>query len=213
MNIATYSMKSHADHKISDNFKVREFACKDKSDEVKIADDLVVALEKIRAYFKSPVNVNSGYRTENYNKKIGGASKSQHVLGTAADIQIRGVSPRSIAQYAESIGLGGIGLYEYSGKDEYRSFAHVDVREKRARWLRTDPSGKDINVSNFNETLRKGSVGPSVVALQSTLGIRATGIYDEATEGAVRAYQIQHSVIPYDGIAGPKTLSSLGLKL
>ena len=72
-------------------------------------------LQDIRDHFKKAVNINSAYRTEAYNKKVGGASKSQHLYGKAADIVISGVKPREIAEYAESKGVGGIGLYEYGG--------------------------------------------------------------------------------------------------
>lgn len=70
----------------------------------------------------------SGYRTEAYNKKIGGAAKSQHMLGMAADIAIAGISPLAVAQYAEFLqpASGGIGVYS--------TFTHVDVRADRARW-------------------------------------------------------------------------------
>lgn len=68
----------------------------------------------------------SGYRTEAYNRKIGGAPKSQHMLGMAADIAIAGISPLEVAQYAEFLqpGAGGIGVYS--------TFTHVDVRTGRA---------------------------------------------------------------------------------
>ena len=195
--IGTYSLKQHADHALSPHFVVKEFACKDGSDAVKIADALVQALEAIRAHFGKPVKIGSGYRTPEYNKKIGGAKSSQHMLGTAADIRI----------------AGGVGLYEYSGKDESRSFCHVDVREKRARWLRTDPNGKDVNVQGFEgdtarPALRRGDRGSYVEALQRALGLAADGIFGPNTEGAVRAYQIQHG-LKGDGIVGPLTWKAM----
>jgi hypothetical protein len=48
-------------------------------------------LEKIRIHFGRPVNVNSGYRGPALNKAIGGAKKSQHLTGQAADIEIAGI--------------------------------------------------------------------------------------------------------------------------
>ena len=62
------------------------------------------------------------------NEKIGGAKASQHVLGTAADITVSGVSPSAVAAYAETLlpGAGGIG--------RYANFTHIDVREQKARW-------------------------------------------------------------------------------
>ena len=55
-------------------------------------------------------------------------SNSQHTKGTAADIVVKGVTPKAAAQYAEHLmpNSGGIGLYS--------SFTHVDTRSKRSRW-------------------------------------------------------------------------------
>ena len=137
----TYSKKASGNKKLSENFTVSEFACKDGSDKIIIDTALVELLQKIRNHFKSPVTITSGYRNAAYNKKVGGAPNSQHCLGTAADIVISGVTPLEIAQYAEYLlgKSGGIGLY--------KSFTHVDVRKNRARWDNT--SGKEVSVSGF----------------------------------------------------------------
>ena len=138
----TYSKKASGNKKLSDNFTVSEFACKDGSDKIIIDTALVELLQKIRNHFKSPVTITSGYRNAAYNKKVGGAPGSQHCLGTAADIVISGVTPLEIAQYAEHLlgTSGGIGLY--------KNFTHVDVRKNRARWDNT--SGREISVSGFS---------------------------------------------------------------
>jgi zinc D-Ala-D-Ala carboxypeptidase len=43
-------------------------------------------LDPAREWLKSPVNVNSGYRSKKVNKAVGGSAKSQHLKGQAADI-------------------------------------------------------------------------------------------------------------------------------
>lgn len=136
----TYSLKKDGSKKLSANFKVKEFACKDGSDSIIIDSDLVVVLQKIRDHFGKAVTINSAYRNAAYNKKVGGASKSQHVYGKAADIVVSGVSPEKVAQYAEYLmpKKGGIGLYP--------SFTHVDVRANRSRWKN---NGKEVTVSGF----------------------------------------------------------------
>ena len=63
MAIKTYSMKRDGNKKISNNFSVCEFACKDGNDKVLIDTDLVQILQKIRDHFLKPIVVNSGYRT------------------------------------------------------------------------------------------------------------------------------------------------------
>ena len=126
--VKTYSLKKDGSNKLSANFVVSEFACKDGSDKVLIDTELVEILQKIRNYFGKPIIITSAYRNDTYNRKIGGVSNSQHVKGTAADICISTVEPAEIAKYAEYImpGKGGIGLYS--------NFVHVDVRANRSRW-------------------------------------------------------------------------------
>ena len=45
-------------------------------------------LQPIRDSLEMPVRVTSGYRCEKLNKYIGGSSRSQHVKGEAADIEL-----------------------------------------------------------------------------------------------------------------------------
>ena len=140
-SIKTYSVKKDGGTYLSDNFKVKEFACNDGSDTVLISDELVGLLQNIRNHFGAAVTINSAYRTESYNKKIGGATKSQHVNGTAADIVVKGATPLEVAQYVEHImpDSGGIGVYQ--------SFTHVDVRTSRSRW--DNRSGSEAVVSGW----------------------------------------------------------------
>ena len=139
--IKTYSVKKDGGTYLSDNFKVKEFACNDGSDTVLISDELVDLLQKIRDHFGVAVTINSGYRTSAYNKKVGGATNSQHVKGTAADIVAKGVTPLEVAQYAEYLmpNSGGIGVYQ--------TFTHVDVRADRSRW--DNRSGSEVTVSGW----------------------------------------------------------------
>ena len=139
--VKTYSVKKDGSTYLSKNFKVSEFKCNDGSDTVLISDKLVGLLQNIRNHFSAAVTINSAYRTESYNKKIGGATKSQHVNGTAADIVVKGVTPLEVAQYVEHImpDSGGIGVYQ--------SFTHVDVRTSRSRW--DNRSGSEVVVSGW----------------------------------------------------------------
>lgn len=133
MAVRTYSVKRDGETKLNAYFKVREFACHDGSDTVLIDDALVQLLGYIRTYFGKPVTINSGYRTVDYNKKVGGVSNSQHVQGKAADIVVQDVPPRAVASYLESLfPLHGIGLYP--------SFVHVDTRGKKSYWVNSGSS-------------------------------------------------------------------------
>lgn len=136
VTIKAYSLKKEGNSKLSDHFKVREFACPDGSDTVFNAPQLMVVLESIRKHFGNKpllIHRGGGYRTAAYNAKQNDAVYSQHQYGTAADISIKGVTPRQLAAYVETLmpNTGGIGVYD---SDAHGHFVHVDVREKKARW-------------------------------------------------------------------------------
>ena len=71
MSIITYSMKKDWNKKLSKNFCAYEFACNDRSDEFKVATELVETLQQIRDHFGKPVLISSAYRTPAYNISIG----------------------------------------------------------------------------------------------------------------------------------------------
>ena len=126
--VNAYSKATDGGKQLAKNFKVREFACKDGSDVIFISMDLVELLQKIRDHFGKPVTIHSAYRTVTYNNKVDGAAQSQHLYGAAADIAVSGVSPKVVAEFAETLlpKTGGIGIYS--------TFTHVDVRAARSRW-------------------------------------------------------------------------------
>lgn len=118
--------------KLSKNFNSTEFDCHGSGccSATEIDPRLVEYLQAIRDHFGVAVTINSAYRCEKHNAKIGGASKSKHKYGQAADISVKGIAPAEVAKYAESIGILGIGLYE--GKDG--NFVHVDTRTTKSFW-------------------------------------------------------------------------------
>lgn len=128
VEINAYSKAKDGSKKLSANFTVKEFACKDGSDAVLTAPRLVMVLQSIRSHFGVPVVIHSAYRTPQYNKQVDGVAHSQHCYGTAADITVRGQKPVDVAAYARKImpDWGGVGIYG--------SFCHIDVREIKADW-------------------------------------------------------------------------------
>lgn len=68
------------------NFNRAEFACKCGNCSIKINPALVQGLQAVRDAYGKPLTISSGHRCAAYNKRIGGASGSQHILGNAADI-------------------------------------------------------------------------------------------------------------------------------
>lgn len=128
MAIKAYSKAKDGNKKLSTNFRVKEFACTDGSDPIFIDSDLVNVLQKIRAHFGKSVTITSAYRTPGKNKAVGGKAYSQHLYGRAADIKVKGVSPKKVAAYAETLlkNKGGIGTYN--------TFVHIDTRTTKSRW-------------------------------------------------------------------------------
>lgn len=128
VEINAYSKAKDGAKKLSGNFKVSEFACRDGSDAVLVAPRLVMVLQTIRDHFGTAVTINSAYRTPQYNTKVGGVDHSQHCYGTAADITVKGQTPEAVAAYARTLmpDWGGVGVYD--------SFCHIDIREQKADW-------------------------------------------------------------------------------
>lgn len=124
-----YSLFHQGTHQISKHFKVKELAQKDfRCDKVIVDSELIDVLEDIRAHFNKPVIVTSGYRTPEYNAKIGGVKNSQHTKGTAADIKVSDIPAKKVQKYLkrkypDKYGIGS-----------YLNFTHIDVRDKKARW-------------------------------------------------------------------------------
>lgn len=128
VEINAYSKAATDGKQLSAHFRVREFACRDGSDAVLVAPRLVMVLESIRTHFGVPVTISSGYRTPQYNAKVGGAAHSQHCYGMAADIVVKGQTPETVAAYARQL------MPDWGGVGVYKSFTHVDVREAKAGW-------------------------------------------------------------------------------
>lgn len=121
---------------LTENFNIAEFQCHDGTpvpDEYEynvmiLADNLQV----LRDYLGEPVKLNSGYRTPEYNKKIGGKPASKHMRAQAADITVKSKSPKQLHSIIEKLiaqkkmKQGGLGLYP--------GFVHYDIRGTKARW-------------------------------------------------------------------------------
>lgn len=111
---------------LSPHFSKHEFLCKDGS-ESDIDPRLIEMLERVRAHFDCPVVITSGYRSPDYNRRVGGAKNSYHVKGMAADIKVKGVTPREVFAFCDrEFPNGGVGRYP--------SFTHLDCRGYKARW-------------------------------------------------------------------------------
>jgi len=76
--------------------------------------------------------INSGYRSPQYNKQVGGAEASSHLTGFALDVSMNGMSDEDIRQFirmASQEGFGGVAYYTSS------NFVHIDMGSRRS-WVR-----------------------------------------------------------------------------
>jgi len=121
------------------NFKIEEFNSKDGAvmPEVVIENikELMKNLQVLRDFYNKPITINSGYRSPEHNKKIGGVQNSQHVLGKAADIVVKDEDPTDVARTIEM--LIRQGKMKQGGVGRYRNFTHYDIgyNGKKRRWI------------------------------------------------------------------------------
>ena len=115
---------------MSKYFKPEEFMCHCGCGEKDVNPKLVELLDRIRVSFGKPITIMSGKRCEAHNAKVGGAKRSQHVLGNAADIKVKDVSPKEVQEHLKKHFDN-----DCRGLGRYNSFTHIDVRKGDvARW-------------------------------------------------------------------------------
>jgi len=117
---------SGKDLDIAPHFTLGEFASHCGNDQVLVHPLLVTGLVALRKWAGATVTINSAYRSVLHNNKIGGAAKSKHPLGMAADVVVKGKTPDEVATWAEGMGWGGVG--------RYKTFTHLDVSGEGRRW-------------------------------------------------------------------------------
>lgn len=136
MALFAYSLAKDGETKLSRNFRVREFACTDRSDPVFIDSELVGLLQAIRDHFGQPVHLTSGYRTAAFNTSLRNAARySQHLYGRAADIQVENTSVEAVAAYAETLLTDHGGVGRYPANAHRTGWVHLDTRPTRSRWV------------------------------------------------------------------------------
>lgn len=88
---------------------------------------LVRLLYQVENHFRRPVNIISGCRSLEHNRRIGGARKSYHLQCMAADIRLAGVSDAQVLRFVRDLpGRGGVGTYCHT------PMVHVDVGPRRS---------------------------------------------------------------------------------
>lgn len=151
---------------VSPHFKLGQFVCKQGGEFPKylmLDERLLAKMEKLLAAVNdqgracSTLAVLSGYRTPEYNRKLGNVAYSSHVWGWAADVYVDAdrdgrmddvnrdgrvnlLDAYWLFQLADSLDCepetmdltGGLGLYPATAI--HGPFVHMDVRGRPARW-------------------------------------------------------------------------------
>ena len=122
--------------RLTKNFKLSEFDCKDGSEMpsqlLPNVLELAESLQELRNVLNTPIKINSAYRSLEHNARVGGTNSSQHLFAKAADIVVKGKTPAQVATMIKLLILqgkmkqGGIGIYD--------NFTHYDIRGYKARW-------------------------------------------------------------------------------
>ena len=122
--------------KLTTNFRLEEFKCKDGShvpnEYLTNVIELAKNLQVLRDYIGKPIIINSAYRSPKHNAKVGGAKNSQHLLAKASDLKVSGITPKELANTIEK--LIEAGKMKQGGIGVYKTFTHYDIRGKKARW-------------------------------------------------------------------------------
>jgi uncharacterized protein YcbK (DUF882 family) len=92
------------DIRIAAHFKLREFQCR-CCGLVKLSPRLLQMLEGLREEARVPLTVTSGYRCPAHNRRVGGAARSLHAEGRAADILAAPEAQKRLSAMAKNIGF------------------------------------------------------------------------------------------------------------
>lgn len=138
---------------LSEHFSLKEFICPccGKAAPSKL---LIQRLEKLYQLMNAKsVVITSGYRCPSYSKKIGGYANDAHTCNIAADIIVNKKSggtytAEDIAEAAERVGFGGIGLMNGA--------CHVDNRDSES-YVNNHWFGDERDGRNFIKTFQRGT--------------------------------------------------------
>lgn len=133
--------------KLSENLTLSEFVGGSKTLPTELMHSAIELAEKIfepiRAHRGTPIRVNSGYRSPEYNKKIGGAKNSQHMKAEALDLPL---TKSEFLWIKDNLDFDQL-IYEF-GNDNNPAWVHVSY----------NPNGKQRK-----QVLRAVKVGAKTV--------------------------------------------------
>lgn len=139
--------------KLSEHFDSTEFACTCCGQSTTMSTLLIERLEKLfKLMGAKAIYINSGYRCNN---NPWGSSTDAHRKGMAADIRVLRkdgsyYTGADIAEAAERIGFGGIGIMEPDS-------CHVDTRDAEP-YVNDHWYGNETTKDDYIKTFQRGTV-------------------------------------------------------
>ncbi|MBR3594042.1 MAG: hypothetical protein IKL44_05130 [Clostridia bacterium] len=149
MAVKEYSYKKHKNIYCSAHTKVKEMRSKDGSDVVLVSEQLMSKIEELFSALRcSKYVITSGYRTPQYDIKVGGNGRGQHTLGKAVDARFydqkgKIIPAKIVCCVAQDIGFTGIANISSAYKN-----VHLDTRSS-GRYLGDEIYGTNSVTTDF----------------------------------------------------------------
>jgi uncharacterized protein YcbK (DUF882 family) len=129
---------------LTENFTLKEMLRSDTANRLKIVEQYtpsqavienlrklaVNILQPLRNHLKKPIRVTSGFRCRRLNSMIGGARKSQHIEGKAADIEVDGMTNQELMKIIIDLKLP---FDQLINEFEPDGWIHISFDDKRNR--------------------------------------------------------------------------------
>jgi len=145
---------------------------------------LMWRLEALRAKLGDhAIGISSGFRSIAYNRCIGGASKSQHLYGSAADLRVAETNNRDVRDAGKGAQLHGIACYS--------SFRHnhLDIRldnpdlKEAWYWYWPKENNRGQHLAEDGKVCWGEVIQNSVASVMSTMGATTEALSEWAETG------------------------------
>lgn len=122
--------------RLTKDYTASDFACADGTPVPgrlhKNLQKLAENIQRLAVALGKPVTIFEGYRTEEYNKHIGGHKNSLHLECLAAGLKVKGLSRERLAAKIKELIREGV--LDKGGVAVYPGYVHYDIRGKNVSW-------------------------------------------------------------------------------